>query len=94
MQKQKLKVHILKTDSSYFQDILNGKKTFEVRFNDRNFKVGDILELEEYLFRVDSKGETVGVYMNDFIKVEIVYILKDFVGLKDGYVVLGIEICK
>lgn len=94
MEKPKLKIHILKTDSSYFQDIINGKKTFEVRFNDRDFKVGDILELEEYLFRTDIKGETVGVYMDDYIKVEVVYILRNFIGLKDGYVVLGIKLCK
>jgi len=32
----------------YFQAIIDGRKTFELRQNDRSFKAGDILILEEY----------------------------------------------
>ena len=32
----------------YFQDILNGKKKYELRLNDFDIEVGDILVLEEY----------------------------------------------
>ena len=34
-------IHQLKIESKYFEDIASGKKTFEVRNNDRNFIVGD-----------------------------------------------------
>jgi Domain of unknown function (DUF3850) len=41
-------IHRLKTWPEYYEKILTGEKTFEYRVNDRNFAVGDTLELEEY----------------------------------------------
>lgn len=40
--------HNLKCTNPYFQDVWDGKKTFEVRNNDRNFAVNDIICLKEY----------------------------------------------
>lgn len=78
-----INAHNLKIKPQHFQDIVAGKKTFEVRYNDRDFKVGDILVLEEF----DEHGHT-GKYLN----VEVVYVLDDKEYLKDGYVALGIKI--
>lgn len=39
---KKLNVHVLKTEIEYFENVVSGKKRFEVRENDRNFKPGDI----------------------------------------------------
>lgn len=78
----KLKIHNLKIKPNYFKDVVNGKKTFDVRFNDRNFKEGDIVVLEEF----DNKGYT-GKYLN----CEITYVLDDPEFCKDHYVVLGIK---
>ena len=36
-----IKLHILKIKREYFNDILRGRKTFELRKNDRDFKVGE-----------------------------------------------------
>lgn len=41
-------VHELKTLSPYYENVVSGRKTFEVRLNDRGFKVGDKLLLKEY----------------------------------------------
>lgn len=41
------KQHELKTWSYYFERILDGTKTFEIRRNDRDFRVGDVLWLRE-----------------------------------------------
>ena len=41
--------HHLKTKPEYFQAVINGKKPFEIRLNDRDFKQGDRVILEEYL---------------------------------------------
>lgn len=40
--------HHLKTMPEYFQAVIEGRKPFEVRKNDRGFKVGDRVILEEF----------------------------------------------
>lgn len=76
-------VHALKAWPEYFQPMQQGLKMFEVRFNDRDFKEGDLLFLSEWL--PESKQHT-GHYMT----LQITYILKDFDGLAEGWVVLGL----
>lgn len=41
-------IHALKTVNPYFNDVVAGFKKFEVRCNDRKFKSGDTLILQEY----------------------------------------------
>ena len=60
--------HELKILPQYFQAVWNGTKNFELRKNDRDYKVGDILILREY-----NNGE----YTGSFLKVIVTYILKD-----------------
>lgn len=43
--------HHLKTMPEYFQAVIDGRKPFELRENDRDFKVGEKVILEEYLGR-------------------------------------------
>lgn len=81
----KLRVHNLKVKPQYFKDILRGVKKFEVRRNDRNFKVNDLMVLEEY----DSKNK---VYTGKYINTEITYVLDDPEYCKEGYVVIAFEI--
>jgi ASC-1-like (ASCH) protein len=40
--------HDLKVWPEYFAALIDGRKTFEARKNDRGFKVGDTLLLREY----------------------------------------------
>ena len=78
--------HELKTWPEYFQAIARGEKPFEIRKNDRNFKVRDTLSLLEY----DPENR---VYTGDIIKAKITYILEGGqFGIEKGYVVLGIRI--
>lgn len=39
-------LHELKTYPKYFQETIEGNKLFEIRKNDRNFQVGDVLLLK------------------------------------------------
>ena len=78
-----MKVHELKIDPKYFDEIVDGIKTFEVRRNDRDFKVGDLLKLKEY----DREKE---IYTGHETVVEIRYILDNQQYLREGYVILGI----
>ena len=76
--------HYLKILPEYFDAVLSGKKTFEVRYNDRDFKEGDLLILEEYsVFDFLYTGRTVCV--------KVTYILDNPDFVKKGYVILGIK---
>lgn len=41
-------LHELKTYPKYFQETIEGNKLFEIRKNDRNFQVGDILNVRTW----------------------------------------------
>jgi len=80
--------HELKTWEAYFQSIKSGDKNFELRRNDRDFKVGDTLLLKEY----DRNGK---IYTGRKVRCRINYILKDAeaeeFGLKEGYCIMGLD---
>lgn len=77
-----IKEHHLKIEPQYFLDIIKNNKSFEIRKNDRDFKVGDELVLKEY----DSKQNQ---FTGNQIKAEITYIT-DF-AQQEGYVVMAIN---
>ena len=77
------RTHELKTAPQYFREIADGNKPFEVRRNDRDYQVGDILKLREY-----DDGE----YSGREICAEVTYILNDPEYCRDGYVVMGIKL--
>jgi len=41
-------IHKLKIEPPYFQAVVDGQKTFEIRFNDRGYQAGDEVILREY----------------------------------------------
>lgn len=86
-------VHELKTDPSVFGDVLRGAKTFEIRFDDRGFKVGDELHLQKTKHSSDEmKAGAPLEYTGNCIAVEVMYILRGPVyGLQDGWVIMSIE---
>ena len=66
----------LKILSQHFEEVIKGNKRAELRLNDRDFKVGDIYELEEY------DGKT---YTGRSVTVRITHILEGFEGLTKGW---------
>jgi hypothetical protein len=82
-----MKIHKLKLIADYYNDSASGIKTFEIRKNDRDYKVGDILELREWIWScIDGKGEYTG---NVHWKI-ITYILDDEQYLVKDYVCLSV----
>ena len=79
-------VHYLKIKPEYYKDVQCGLKTFELRKNDRDFKVGDVL----MLIKLDGEGNET----DQGTRVKVTYILKDCpqYGLKEGYAILGIGV--
>lgn len=75
-----MKLHYLKIKAEYANAKLRGDKSFEIRLNDRDFRVGDVVKytcIDDPI--VDEK-----------ISKELYYItyITNF-GQKDGYVVFG-----
>lgn len=79
-------IHFLKEDELYYNDVITGKKTFEVRYNDRDYKVGDYICLNERRINGAYTGR------REFFRIE--YILDHPQYCKDGYVILAIKSCK
>lgn len=73
-------IHNLKILPTYFTDVAAGKKTFEIRKNDRNFQIGDSLVLHEWKGNhyTGRKLTRTVCYVTDFKQ-------------RSKYVVLGIE---
>ena len=73
--------HHIKCETTFFQDVVNGNKRFEIRKNDRNYKMYDRVYLKETI-----NGIPTGKISN---ALEIKYILnaKDGgqYGLCEGY---------
>ncbi|MDF2608971.1 MAG: hypothetical protein K0R92_445 [Lachnospiraceae bacterium] len=85
-----MNTHRIKTLSQYFRDVKSGKKNFELRKNDRDYKVGDIVILEEWI----PDGIFTGGYTGQVLVRRIQYILSNCeeFGLRDGYCILGLEV--
>lgn len=76
--------HELKIWTEYFEDVVMGVKPFEIRKNDRDFKVGDILHLKEYNSETNN-------YTGRSIKKKISCIFNGGqFGIKKDYVILGL----
>lgn len=71
--------HELKIWPQYFEPVIEGRKTFEVRKNDRDFQEMDIVTLKEW----DQHTQE---YTGQFAQFEIGYMLP----INDGYVVFSL----
>lgn len=73
--------HKLKIDQEYFDAVADEVKNFEIRYNDRNFRVGDNILLQEITKEKKYTGrEIIGVitYITEYEQ-------------KDGYVVFSFK---
>lgn len=80
-----MKLHELKIKEDYFNAILRGEKTFELRKNDRDYKVGDLIHF------VQVNGKEYFSHSKDVYR--IAYILQDVsqYGLDKDYCILAIK---
>ncbi|NLT85663.1 MAG: DUF3850 domain-containing protein [Leuconostoc sp.] len=96
-----MKIHELKLDTFYFDDVKSGVKTFEIRKNDRDYQIGDLLSLSRFEDGKYLKTKS-GFYSNKESSLKVVPLneadtilmvvnyITDY-EQKDGYVVMGIE---
>lgn len=72
-------VHELKIEKNYLQNLLDGKKKAEIRYNDRDYQVGDTLAFNNY-----------GSVTKEFFEITHIH---SGLGLREGYVVLSLKPC-
>lgn len=77
------KVHQIRLGESFFDDACSNVKSFELRKNDRGYKVGDILEMMEF-----ADGRNTG----RMVRKLVTYILEDYTGLEDGYCIMATKL--
>lgn len=80
------RTHRIKLLDEFADDVLEGRKPFEIRENDRGYQKGD-----HVIFEVITKGGTACTqHQLNGREYEITYVLNGW-GIKNGYVVFGIR---
>lgn len=80
-----MKLHVLKIKKSYFYQVYNGYKKAELRKDDRDYEVDDLIHF------VDEKGKEYELFEdNIFIITNVLRNVQEY-GLQDGYAILSIN---
>lgn len=93
----KAAIHELKTWPEYFEKLVSGEKNFELRRNDRDYMIGDVLVLREWKpmgFNTVAPNERTGDYTGREVRRKISYVLSNVpvgFGLMNDYCILGLE---
>lgn len=77
-------IHGLKCKTQYLDNLIDRKKTSEVRFNDRDFQVGDIVELFEYDEQIPFTSKTCSA-------TYVISHIHSGLGMAENYVVLSFK---
>lgn len=78
-------VHRVKVWTTFFDRLVDGSKPWEVRKNDRHYRVGDVLDLQEWN---PSKEEYTGRSVQ---RVIVDVFAGGQFGIEEGHVLLGLE---
>lgn len=86
-----MKLHELKIKHEYLIEVDRGRKTFELRKNDRDYQVGDLIRFID--IESNSDGCDYASYIDEYTLYKITYILKDVpqYGLDKDYCILEIK---
>lgn len=82
-----MKLHQLKIESKYYEEVVKGNKPFELRKDDRGYEFGDLIQFLVHQDKIDNAY----LITDDFY--EVTYILRNVpeYGLQDGFCILGIK---
>lgn len=83
-------IHQIKLQKAFFEEKIAGKKPWELRFDDRGYKVGDYLG-ENEVIEVDGEWRETGRFVLE--KITNIVRHEDCVGLHVGWVILTCEFC-
>ena len=83
-------IHQIKLQKQFFEDKIAGKKPWELRFDDRGYKVGDYLG-ENEVIEVDGEWRETGRFVLE--KITSIVRHEDCAGLHTGWVILTTSPC-
>jgi hypothetical protein len=81
------KVHELKCAEPHYTEVASGRKRFELRFNNRDFRVGDFLDLRSLV-----SGAITRVEVLHMLGDEELFALFGFSSLAPGFVIMSIRL--
>lgn len=79
-------IHFLKCDPEWFRLIVAGKKFCELRKDDRNYELGDILVVNEHF-----RNNTEPYFTGSVFACRISWMIKNGESLKEGHSLLGLS---
>lgn len=79
-----MKMHTVKCETEWLDAVIAGDKTFELRYDDRGYEVGDYLALEEW----DPQTQE---YKGQIVIVKVIYAFKDERWLQPNTIAMSIE---
>ena len=79
-----MKTHEIKLAIEFCDDVLSGRKPFELRYNDRGYQAGDRVKFKPVEGSLSTYHEVA------YKTYEITYVISGW-GLKEGYVAFGIK---
>lgn len=84
-------IHDLKTDPEVFAVSLRGDRPWEIRCNDRDFKICDELHLRETVYTGEEmrNGKPLE-YTGRMLTRTVTYMLSGY-GIKDGWVMMSVR---
>ena len=88
-----MKLHELKILHEYLEDVDLGKKTFELRKNDRDYQVGDLIRFIDIREDDSTAKNQIEPNIDENTLYRITYVLKDVdqYGLDRDYCILAIK---
>ena len=88
-----MKLHELKIKHEYLIEVDMGRKTFELRKNDRDYQVGDLIHFVDIKDTKQNDECDCDIYIDNNTLYKITYILKNVeqYGLDKDYCILAIK---
>ena len=77
--------HDLKVWPEFWDNLESGRKTFEIRIDDRGFCLGDTLLLREW-------HPVTQVYTGREVRRTVTHLLRNWRGIQSGYVIMSLAV--
>ena len=89
---RRVKLHVLKLKTEYFDDVMNGNKSAELRIYDRDFHVGDLMHFTDVNgYEFPSELSAIFEKPNLFVITHILDVSEVLKDTNDKYVMLSIK---